>query len=91
MAEITTCMVWCEECTAENWDDVSTWKWDGHAVTRSGRLKAPGRCRSCDAELSEGDYVEAITLYHTPPDATRWMEALIAFDEENAGAGEGEA
>ncbi len=58
-------------------------------MTRSGTLRAPDRCRSCDAQPSEGDSVEAITLYHRPPEATRWMDEVLASDGENAALEEG--
>lgn len=80
MCERATCMVWCEVCTAENWDDVSAWKWEGLAVTRGGTLKRPECCRSCDAELQAGERVEAITLYHGRPESTAWMEEVVELD-----------
>jgi hypothetical protein len=86
----TSCMVWCEDCTAENWDDVSAWKWEGRAVTRSGTLKAPRRCKSCEAELAAGARVEAIMVYDNLHLTTRWMEKLVVLDEENAESEAGE-
>lgn len=78
---MTTRMIWCWECTCENWDEVSDWKWQGRAATQSGRLKVAAKCRSCEAELSAGERAEAIALQSTE-DAIDWAREYLEFDGE---------
>lgn len=77
-----TKMIWCEDCCREGWDQVSTWCWDGMAVTRSGVLKVAVECRSCGDELLPGERVEAIALNLDQNEMTEWMAEYIDSEEE---------
>ena len=71
MQRHVTKMIWCEYCRREGWDQVSTWCWDGKAVTRSGVLKVPTNCGSCGDWILAGERVEAIALNL---DQTQWFQ-----------------
>ncbi len=78
-------LIWCEACCAENWDDVSRWIWAGKAVARSGVLRVPTWCRCCEAELSVGTIVEAVTIFNERPVHREWEdEYLVAEIDEDA-------
>jgi hypothetical protein len=77
-----TKMIWCEYCRREGWDQVSTWRWDGKAVTRSGVLKVPTGCGSCGDWILAGERVEAIALNLDQSEMTEWMAEYIETEEE---------
>lgn len=74
-----TCMIWCDECCGENWEDVSRWVDEGRASTRSGTLKIATACRSCDAPLPVGSSVEAITI-HGGGKYCPWEDEFLAAE-----------
>lgn len=75
-------LIWCDACCGENWDTVSTWIWDGKAAARSGRLRVPTWCRSCDAELPIGASVEAVTLFHDRPAHREWEDEYLGVETD---------
>ena len=88
MGEGMTCLIWCDACCGENWDEVSTWVREGRAATRSGRLKVAVECRGCGVELLPGESAEAITL-HGGGGYFGWeddyLEAETGWEEIGAG------
>ena len=80
MGEGVSHLIWCDACCAENWDEVSGWIWEGKAAARSGRLRVPTWCRSCEAELSVGASAEAVTLFHERPVHREWEDEYLAAD-----------
>ncbi len=87
MSNGMTCMIWCDECTGENWDDVRRWIHEGRGAARSGVLKVKAECRSCGAELPVGSSVEAITLHGGGAYAS-WEEEYIHPDGGRVGVTE---
>lgn len=85
-----TKMIWCEYCCREGWDQVSTWCWDGMAVTRSGVLKVPTNCGSCGDWILAGERVEAIALNLDQTEMTAWMDEYLlpAVEIEESETGE---
>ena len=73
-------LIWCDPCCAENWDVVSGWIWAGKAASRSGVLRVPTWCRSCEAELPAGSSVEAVTLFNDRPAHREWEDEYLAAD-----------
>jgi hypothetical protein len=63
MANAMTCLILCDECCGEMWEEVSGWIREGRASSKPGRLKVPVECRGCGVLLLEGESVEAVTLH----------------------------
>ena len=88
MGEGMTCLIWCDECCWENWEELSTAIHAGRATSKSGRLKVVTECRGCGVLMLEGESAEAVTLHGGGeyfPWEDEYIEAGTGWEEIAAG------